>query len=71
MANERAARLTRELQEARRRIVRASGDDERSSLKLFCTYLETQLARYEIHDPPQPDRTHSKRRLEREVEVPA
>jgi hypothetical protein len=56
MANELISKLRRELQEARRQLVRAASEDERSSLRLFCTYLETQLARCEVHDPPQPVR---------------
>ncbi|MGP6190352.1 MAG: hypothetical protein ACLPSH_09800 [Vulcanimicrobiaceae bacterium] len=67
MANELAATLKRELREARRRLVHAPSEDDRSSLGLFCTYLETQLARYEVHDPPQPLRSTR----ERELEVPA
>lgn len=69
MANERVARLRRELQEARRRIVRATSENERSSLSLFCTYLETQLARYEVHEPPQLGRGRPNREKEREVET--
>jgi hypothetical protein len=65
MVNELTANLKRELLEARRRIVRAHNEDERGSLSLFCTYLETQLARYEVHEPRQPDRT----RVKREVSV--
>jgi hypothetical protein len=71
MMDELTARLKRELQEARRRIVRAQTEDERSSLSLFCTYLETQLARYEIHDPPQPALARSSRERARRVEIPA
>jgi uncharacterized membrane protein YccC len=71
MANELAAKLKRELQEARRSIVRARSEDERNSLSLFCTYLETQLSRYEVRDPPQTQRSRSSRESERTLEIPA
>lgn len=69
MANELAGRLSRELREVRRRIMRATSEEERNSLRLFCTYLETQLARYEPHEQPRSERPRSSREREREAEV--